>query len=179
MVFITVPLLSFHAAAGISREQNSCNTVLKLAWISGVLLTAATATNGIHGMHLKFGDEDSYTHGRLFYMQDSYSLIVTGLWEGCMIIGILPSNSDYRQIFEQSHINAVLKENNETVWYTSVQVQSDEHGADLIMEKELLAIKTRIHDELGQSLLLGRRFLTSPDKVDADQMLSQWRRAVT
>ena len=50
MVFITVPLLSFHAAAGISREQNSCNTVLKLAWISGVLLTAATATNGIHGM---------------------------------------------------------------------------------------------------------------------------------
>ena len=202
MVFITVPLLSFHAAAGISREQNSCNTVLKLAWISGVLLTAATATNGIHGMLLKFGDEDSYTHGllyyllttysvlmsfgvlivlirccrlsecrsqiyvpllmsgagmamlvwynivggsprifdiKLFYMQDAYSLIVTGLWEGCMIIGILPSNSDYRQIFEQSHINAVLKDRNDTVWYSSVQVQSDEGGADLIEHQKPVA----------------------------------------
>ncbi|WP_044976088.1 sensor histidine kinase [Ruminococcus sp. HUN007] len=59
-------------------------------------------------------------------------------------------------------INARLRALNSTMRY-------------VIMEKELLAIKTRIHDELGQSLLLGRRYLASPDKVDADQMLKQWK----
>jgi hypothetical protein len=59
-------------------------------------------------------------------------------------------------------INARLKALNSTMRY-------------VIMEKELLAIKTRIHDELGQSLLLGRRYLASPEKVNADQMLKQWK----
>ena len=89
--------------------------------------------------------------------EDVYELIasdVTGLYN-------LTKELEEKKKRSQQ-INARLKALNSTMRY-------------VIMEKELLAIKTRIHDELGQSLLLGRRFLTSPDKVDADQMLSQWK----
>lgn len=45
----------------------------------------------------------------------------------------------------------------------------------VIMEKELLHIKTQVHDELGQALLLSRLYLQEPGQVDAAQMLSQWK----
>lgn len=202
LVFIAVPLFSFHAAVGISRERKFCNIVLKIAWVFGILLTAGTATNGLHSMLLTFTGEGTADHGwlyyalviysvllslgvlavlirccrlsqcrrqifipllmsgagmallvwyniaggspkifetKLFYTQDAYALITTGLWEGCIIIGLLPSNSDYQQLFGQSHINAVLKDTNDSVWYSSVQVQTDEDGADLIEHQKAVA----------------------------------------
>ena len=45
----------------------------------------------------------------------------------------------------------------------------------VIMEKELLSIKTRIHDALGQTLLLSRRYLLAPEQVDAAGLISQWK----
>ncbi len=61
-------------------------------------------------------------------------------------------------------INRRLKALNSTVRY-------------VIMEKELLRIKVRVHDELGQALLLSRRFLQQPDAVDEREMLSLWKRS--
>lgn len=60
------------------------------------------------------------------------------------------------------HINTRLKALNSTMRY-------------VIMEKEILSIKTKIHDELGKTLLLSRRWLQTPDQVDAKQMLMQWK----
>lgn len=59
-------------------------------------------------------------------------------------------------------INTRLKALNSTMRY-------------VIMENEILSIKTRIHDQLGQTLLLGRRWLQAPEQVDADELLSQWK----
>ena len=61
-------------------------------------------------------------------------------------------------------INTRLKALNSTIRY-------------VIMEKEVLTIKTRIHDQLGQTLLLSRRYLQEPAKVDAEEMLSQWKKS--
>lgn len=45
----------------------------------------------------------------------------------------------------------------------------------IIMEKEVLSLKTKIHDETGAALLLGKRCLLHPEEVDAKKMLLQWK----
>lgn len=45
----------------------------------------------------------------------------------------------------------------------------------VIMEKEVLQIKVRIHDNLGQALLLARRWLSDPSGTDFDELLRMWR----
>ncbi len=42
------------------------------------------------------------------------------------------------------------------------------------MSRELLQIKTALHDNLGQSLLYARRYLLEPDSVDKNEMLKVW-----
>ena len=42
------------------------------------------------------------------------------------------------------------------------------------MSRELLQIKTALHDNLGQSLLYARRYLLQPDSVDRNEMLKVW-----
>lgn len=61
-----------------------------------------------------------------------------------------------------SYINARLKALNSTIQY-------------LIMDKETLQIKIRIHNDLGKTLLTTRRYLTAPDSVDREKMLMQWK----
>ena len=63
---------------------------------------------------------------------------------------------------QASYINARLKALNSTIQY-------------LIMDKETLQIKIDIHDSLGKTLLMTKRYLTSPESVDREEMLSLWR----
>ena len=42
------------------------------------------------------------------------------------------------------------------------------------MSRELLQIKTALHDNLGQRLLYARRYLLAPDSVDRTEMLKVW-----
>ncbi len=44
----------------------------------------------------------------------------------------------------------------------------------ITMSRELLQIKTALHDNLGQSLLYARRYLLEPDSVDKNEMLNVW-----
>ena len=104
------------------------------------------------------GTAFSFMHSSLRVKnEDVYELVASD------ITGLYNLTKELEEKQKRSRqINARLKALNSTMRY-------------VIMEKELLAIKTRIHDSLGQSLLLGRRWLTAPDRVDADQMLSQWK----
>lgn len=43
------------------------------------------------------------------------------------------------------------------------------------MSRELLELKTALHDRLGQSLLMGRRWLAEPEAVDRGELLRLWR----
>ena len=61
-----------------------------------------------------------------------------------------------------SKINSRLKALNSTIRY-------------MIKEKETLQLKTKLHDNLGQALILGRQFAHSPDKIDRDELIRLWK----
>jgi len=44
----------------------------------------------------------------------------------------------------------------------------------LTMSRELMQLKTELHDALGQSLLLGKRFLLDPGSTDASAVRAAW-----
>ena len=44
----------------------------------------------------------------------------------------------------------------------------------LTMSRELLQLKTELHDALGQSLLLSRRWLLDPDSLEAEKLRETW-----
>ena len=43
------------------------------------------------------------------------------------------------------------------------------------MNRELLKLKTALHDNIGQSILIAKRYLYSPDSVDKKRMLEFWQ----
>lgn len=43
------------------------------------------------------------------------------------------------------------------------------------MNRELLKLKTALHDNIGQSILIAKRYLYSPDSVDKNRMLEFWQ----
>lgn len=77
---------------------------------------------------------------KLLYAQEAYAMAVIGLWEGCIMIGLMPSNTGYRQLFTKSHINAVLKDEREAVWYSSIHVQSSRAPDDLVTHTKKLNV---------------------------------------
>ena len=46
---------------------------------------------------------------KLYNIQEVYLLLFIGLWEGCISIGLITSNTGYNILFERSHINAEIK----------------------------------------------------------------------
>ena len=71
---------------------------------------------------------------KMFYMHEVYALCCIGIWESCILIGLLPSNTGYRQLFVESHISAKLRDVSDAVWYTSVQVQRSADPADTVTQ---------------------------------------------
>lgn len=46
------------------------------------------------------------------------------------------------------------------------------------MNRELLQLKTALHDNIGQSILIAKRYLHDPQNVDESEMLRFWRRNI-
>ena len=59
-------------------------------------------------------------------------------------------------------INTRLKALNNTIRY-------------MIMEKETLMLKVRLHDNLGQALILGRQYAHDPRKINRNELLKLWK----
>ncbi|MCR4740930.1 MAG: hypothetical protein K5886_11820 [Lachnospiraceae bacterium] len=59
-------------------------------------------------------------------------------------------------------LNTRLKALMETIEYVS-------------MNRELLKLKTALHDNIGQSILIAKRYLFAPDSVDKKRMLEFWQ----
>lgn len=59
-------------------------------------------------------------------------------------------------------LNARLKALMKTIEYVS-------------MNRELLKMKTALHDNIGQSMLIAKRYLYAPDSVDKKRMLEFWQ----
>ena len=53
----------------------------------------------------------------LYNIQEIYLILYMGLWEGCIRIGLIPSNTGYNRLFEITHINAEMESaDGETVY---------------------------------------------------------------
>lgn len=48
----------------------------------------------------------------------------------------------------------------------------------MIREREILALKTRVHDDLGRALLAGRQYLDHPEAVSREELAALWERSV-
>lgn len=106
------------------------------------------------------GTAYSFTHNVITaHGEPVHELIASDITE---LYGMTKNLEEKQKTIRQ--INARLKALNSTLRY-------------VIMEKEVLNIKTRIHDQLGQTLLLGRRYLQKPAEVDAEEMLAQWKKS--
>ena len=55
------------------------------------------------------GESPTISGVKLYNIQEAYVVLFIGLWEGCIKIGLIPSNTGYNALFERSGINAVLK----------------------------------------------------------------------
>lgn len=64
-----------------------------------------------------------------------------------------------------TEINTRLKALNSTIRY-------------VIMEKEVLRMKVRIHDELGQALLMAKKYIKDSGSVDSTKLLELWQNSV-
>ena len=69
---------------------------------------------------------------KLYYSQGAYALTVVGMWEGCILIGLLPTNTGYKQLFPMLHISAEIENAEGTEKYSSVQVQTGKDPDDLV-----------------------------------------------
>lgn len=97
---------------------------------AGILLLAVFMLNG---------SSPTICGEKLFYVQEAYALIYIGMWEGCILIGLLPSNMSYRTLFSQSHISAEMTDMEQTVHYSSAQMQTSSDPEDLICYKNYIS----------------------------------------
>lgn len=63
---------------------------------------------------------------KLYMIQEVYALIFISLWESCIAIGLISSNTGYRELFTLSHLNAVIKSDSGEVSCRSAELAGDE-----------------------------------------------------
>ncbi len=67
---------------------------------------------------------------KLYNIQEVYLLLFMGLWEGCISIGLISSNTGYSRLFEQAHINAEMKSTDGKTVYRSSDWSDTEGDPD-------------------------------------------------
>ncbi len=77
----------------------------KYWYVPLIPLTVGLVLNGIY---LICGGAPRIGGLRLYNVQELYGIMFIGMWEGCIQIGLIPSNTGYTELFELSHVNAAL-----------------------------------------------------------------------
>lgn len=91
--------------------------IRRLTWIP--MLPVALAL-GMMGAYLaNGGNAIQVLWGKLYQIQEVYLLLFVGLWEGCIQIGMIPSNSGYGEFFSHSTVRAVLADRDGRTVYRS------------------------------------------------------------
>ena len=74
-----------------------------------VPLLAAAAPFALLLWYLALGGNSPVLFGqKLFHFQEAYALLFVLLWESCIQIGLIPTNSDYAEIFAKSPLGAFI-----------------------------------------------------------------------
>jgi len=66
----------------------------------------------------------------LYNIQEIYLFLYMGLWEGCIRIGLVPSNTGYNRLFEITHINAEMESADRKTVYYSIDYSDTEGNID-------------------------------------------------
>ena len=72
---------------------------------------------------------------KLYLMQEAFSLIFIGFWEGCIIIGLLPSNTHYKDLFGISHTDAELISSDKSMHFDSIKMPDSGQDDDIIQKE--------------------------------------------
>ena len=86
-------------------------------------------------IYLAIGGSPELFGIKLYHIHEIYSLIFIGLWEGCIIIGLLPSNAHYKKLFSISHTGAELISSDRSTRYDSAIRTPSGDSADLIYKE--------------------------------------------
>ena len=76
------------------------------------------------------GNSPSVFGIRIYHIQETYIFLYMGLWEGCIRIGLIPSNTGYNRLFEITHINAEIKSADGNTGYRSGDFFDTAENAD-------------------------------------------------
>ena len=174
--FDTLPAgLCFFRSGGMPQLVNPTMEGICLSMTGGRLsdaehfcemLEQGTLKESIRGgMHPIVRLEDGRAYSFLRYEHDAdgepvHELIASDITEEYRLTEEL-----HRKQKRSAEINSRLKALNSTIRY-------------MIMEKEILQMKVRIHDELGQALLLTKRFIGDRNGVDLEELSGIWQNCV-
>ena len=99
---------------------------------------------------------------KIYNLQEVYAFLFIGIWESCIQIGLIKSNTGYRELFECSGVNAALVDTDERIVFRSAdfieQADSEEHitrrksinGGFVLWSEDLSAIH-RINSEIEEA----------------------------
>ena len=78
-------------------------------------------------------------------------------------------------VTEEYQLTLSLEEKNKQARLVSARLDALMKTMEyLVMERELVTLKTQLHDNLGRALLLTRRFLAAPESVAEKDLLAAW-----
>ena len=79
-------------------------------------------------------------------------------------------------VTEEVRLTEALEEKQRQVQIINQRLRSLNSAMEYLnMNRELLALKAQLHDQLGQSLLYAKRCLSAPDTVDRGELRELWR----
>lgn len=79
-------------------------------------------------------------------------------------------------VTEEFRLTATLEEKQRQVKIINQRLRSFNFTMEYLnMNRELLALKVQLHDQLGQSLLYAKRFLAAPEDVDREELRELWQ----
>ena len=123
----------------VKRSRNS--SVRSLSWIP----IAIYCFFGLFNVIYVLNDSKSPTlFGlKLYMMQEIYAMMYIGMWEASLRIGLIPSNSDYDDLFKLANVNAAIADTDHTLKYKSnnaidlesPQVERAEKGGGLKLDE--------------------------------------------
>lgn len=99
---------------------------------------------------------------KIYNLQEIYAFLFIGIWESCIRIGLIKSNTGYRELFERSGVNAALLDADDRIVFRSADfaehTDSAEHitrrkpikGGFVVWSEDLSAIR-RINSEIEET----------------------------
>ena len=112
--------------------------------------------------------------------QSACSLIFIGCWHGCSVIGLLQTNTGYRELFKHSHINAELKDSTGTVRYASEATFDRAANAYLLVRgKPILGGSMTWTEDVSAIRRLNLRLEDMNERIEEENELIEEENAVT